>query len=348
MPSDNRDRGRKKPEDSDDDDIDDLIPSENVEVKFRSCVQKYGEQAEYPKAPLYAVGEIVYLAVSAWTAGTQGSHERFRHQPRKIESFRKGYPRLSAFIDSERNFAIFRCFGRLHARLLLHKQDELVEIENRLEQIDLEEQTEYFLACRRQDPSDERRELFGKAEKKLAEYNELLACYYRNIERPRPDESNVKSVGNWLDGTKPLVEVESTFLNDWNDLRSPRNPADHGGMDVFLGNMAIRFAKFGFRNLFAPLNEHSLSDDEHILFCQRSQILVASRLLTTFFAVAFLTIPIVVLYNISTIAMRMVALVAFTAMFSSTLCWTTESRNYEILAVTAAYCAVMVVFVGNL
>lgn len=66
---------------------------------------------------------------------------------------------------------MFRRFGRLHARLLLHKQDELVAIESRLEQIDLAEQTEYFLACSRQDPSDERRDLFDKAEKKLADYS---------------------------------------------------------------------------------------------------------------------------------------------------------------------------------
>lgn len=69
------------------------------------------------------------------------------------------------------------------------------------------------------------------------------------MERPRPEESHVKSVSNWMDGTKPLVEAESTFLNDWDDLRSPRNPADHSGMDIFLGNLAVTLTKLGFKNV---------------------------------------------------------------------------------------------------
>ncbi|KAI0387560.1 hypothetical protein F5Y04DRAFT_286665 [Hypomontagnella monticulosa] len=276
-------------------------------------------------------------------AGPQGQRAALRHRPRKIESFRKGYPRLSAFIDSDRNFVMFRCFGRLQARVLLHRQDELAEIESRLERIDQEEKTEYFLSCNRQDPSVERRALFKEAENKLIEYNRLLGSYYQNIERPVPSEPHIKSVSNWIDGTKPLVETESMFLDDWDDLRSPRSPADHSGMDVFLGNLAAMLNRIGIKH-----GEHSRSDDQHILLYQRSQILAASRFLTTLFGVVSLTVPIVALYSITTMPIRLVFLVLFTTMFSSILCWMTESRNYEILAATAAYSAVMVVFVGNL
>ncbi|KAI0439847.1 hypothetical protein F4803DRAFT_22247 [Xylaria telfairii] len=299
----------------------------------------------------------------------QGSHLLFGHHPRKIESFRRGYPRVSAFMDSERKFVMFRHFGRLHARLLLHKQDQLAEIENQLEQIDMGEPIEFFLASNRQDPSQERRALLDQAEKKLKEYNKLMVAYYQNIERPKPTESNVKSVSNWMDGTKPLVAAESGFLNDWDDLRSPRDPADHSGIDVFLGNLAATLTKRGFAKLFThavsyflllscPLlitytflhvkDEFTRSEDKHILLYRQPQILAASRFLTTIFAVLSLTIPIVVLYNITSTAVRLVVLIIFTAIFSSISCWLTESRNYEILAATAAYCAVMVVFVGNL
>ncbi|KAI0879576.1 hypothetical protein GGS24DRAFT_2992 [Hypoxylon argillaceum] len=273
-----------------------------------------------------------------------GARRLFDHQPRKIESFRRGYPRVSAFMDSEQKFIMFRHFGRLHARVLLHKQDQLAEIESRLDHVDQEEPTEFFLACNRQDPSHERRALLDEAEKKLREY----IAYYQNIERPKPNRSNVRSVCNWLNGTKPLVAAESEFLNDWDDLRSPRSPADQSGIDVFLGNLAVALAKKGFTNPFTHSDKHTRSDDKHILLCRQSQILAASRLLTTVFSVVSLTIPIVVLYNISTTTIRLVVLVIFTTMFSCISCWLTESRNYEILAATAAYCAVMVVFVSNL
>ncbi|KAI0387561.1 hypothetical protein F5Y04DRAFT_240503, partial [Hypomontagnella monticulosa] len=64
MTSSDQGRGRLKPEDSDDDDdIDDIIDfSENVEGKFRSRVNEYNGTTQYPTAPLYSVGEIVYLA----------------------------------------------------------------------------------------------------------------------------------------------------------------------------------------------------------------------------------------------------------------------------------------------
>jgi len=71
-------------------------------------------------------------------------------------------------------------------------------------------------------------------------------------------------------------------------------------------------------------------------------------MLNFLFAVTFLMVPIVVLYNIGSMAGRLWAITVFTAVFSYTLSWATESRNYEILAATAAFCAVMVVFVGNL
>lgn len=77
-------------------------------------------------------------------------------------------------------------------------------------------------------------------------------------------------------------------------------------------------------------------------------MLAVSRLMTTVFSIVLLTIPIVALYSIEAMKTRLWTLAIFTAIFSSTLCWLTESRNYEILTATAAYCAVMVVFVGNL
>ncbi|KAI1495538.1 hypothetical protein F5X99DRAFT_403213 [Biscogniauxia marginata] len=69
MSSDGQGRGRTKPEDSDDDDweLDDLITfSEKAEGKFRSRVNQYSgqDQTQFPRAPLFTVGEVVYLIVS--------------------------------------------------------------------------------------------------------------------------------------------------------------------------------------------------------------------------------------------------------------------------------------------
>ena len=88
-----------------------------------------------------------------------------------METFPRGYPRLAAFINSDRDFVMFRCFGRLHARILLHKQDELCELEQRLEAIDKDEATLYLLSTRRQDTNIERRNILRELEEKLKEYS---------------------------------------------------------------------------------------------------------------------------------------------------------------------------------
>lgn len=62
----------------------------------------------------------------------------------------------------------------LHARILLHKQDKLIEVENSLEQIDQQENTEYFLATRRGDKNETRRRLLEEAEKELGEYSRAV------------------------------------------------------------------------------------------------------------------------------------------------------------------------------
>ena len=48
----------------------------------------------------------------------------------------EGYPRLAAFLDSNENFMLYRRFGFLQGRLLLYKQDELRELEARLDRMD--------------------------------------------------------------------------------------------------------------------------------------------------------------------------------------------------------------------
>lgn len=158
---------------------------------------------------------------------------------------------------------MFRRFGWLQARVLLHKQDELIELENRLFMIDSEERTDFFLCCRRHDPCLERKALIEEAEKQLKSYSmsipvirafdvniyidEMLASYYQNIERPRPHNDKVTNFANWLDGVKPLDQPESTFLSDLDDLRSPSSNSDRSGLDVLLAAWISSAADYGLR-----------------------------------------------------------------------------------------------------
>ena len=66
----------------------------------------------------------------------------------------------------------------------------------------------------------------------------LLKSHLQHLERPEPEQSNIKSVLKWMDGRKPLTYAESTFLRDWGDLRRARPSGEKGGLEGLLGRFA--------------------------------------------------------------------------------------------------------------
>ena len=73
-------------------------------------------------------------------------------------------------MHSDKDFVLFRRFGYLHVRVLLHKQDAIIELEHRLQQLDESESNAFFLSSRRQDGNMDRQSLIAELESKLLEY----------------------------------------------------------------------------------------------------------------------------------------------------------------------------------
>lgn len=53
-----------------------------------------------------------------------------------MDQYIVGYPKVAAYENSDPNFLVYRKFGWLHNRTLLLLQDELAELEYRLEKLD--------------------------------------------------------------------------------------------------------------------------------------------------------------------------------------------------------------------
>lgn len=62
----------------------------------------------------------------------------------------------------------------------------------------------------------------------------LLEAHLRQIERPQPQEHDIRSVNRWLRGNKPFTAEESTFLSNWEDLIAPLLPVTRTAMDTFV------------------------------------------------------------------------------------------------------------------
>lgn len=103
----------------------------------------------------------------------------------EVENYPLGYPRQAAFADSDESFMLYRRFGNVHARLLLHKQDELREMEEDLKDMDLQddhcEESKKYLKSRDLDeeraaiPDQEpRSQLLARMEKKTMQYGRFF------------------------------------------------------------------------------------------------------------------------------------------------------------------------------
>jgi hypothetical protein len=106
--------------------------------------------------------------------------------PLLVERYPKGYPRISAFIDSDSDTALFRRFGVLHARSLLYKQVELTELEAQLDKLDKEDAGKpgaepdrwklgHSISLKDGHMNEKRRDLMKKIDEKLEEYGEVYS-----------------------------------------------------------------------------------------------------------------------------------------------------------------------------
>lgn len=96
-----------------------------------------------------------------------------------VDDYPPGYGKLAAIEACDPNFLIFRKFSWLHNRLLLHYQDELAVLEERLETIDNDDAFEdpYFVMARRRDekrPDSRRSELLKRIDEKLEQYRKQI------------------------------------------------------------------------------------------------------------------------------------------------------------------------------
>jgi hypothetical protein len=53
-----------------------------------------------------------------------------------VDDYRPGYPYFAAYINSDPNFRVYRRFGTLRNRVILHRQYELAKLEQQLNELD--------------------------------------------------------------------------------------------------------------------------------------------------------------------------------------------------------------------
>lgn len=169
-----------------------------------------------------------------------------------------GYPYLATFLDSDENFMIFRRFGFLHTRLLLHTQDELRIMEKELDQMDQRDsfQNIKLLQCRVDDNlrKDEvpqtRTALLSRIEAAILKYDQLLLNSQQLAAANRPPERDYNSVANFISHKKPLLQGDDDFIYRKEDLITLRPGRESAWLDAVVEKMLKLFPREAVKYIF--------------------------------------------------------------------------------------------------
>ncbi|TVY85009.1 hypothetical protein LSUE1_G003434 [Lachnellula suecica] len=254
---------------------------------------------------------------------------------------------------------LYRRFGFLQARLLLYKQDELRELEGTLDRLDkVDEKTRPdMLQSREQDDADDtfRKNLMHEIEETFKEYAQLLTVARDLATFNRPPTRDYLSIRRYFDEQDPVSNMES-YIYHKEDIVTLKPGREHSWLDSFVESILRRCDSKVIRYVFSTPELRDKADPKlaGVWLIQRERIELLVSLIITIVIVAILIVPIYILFfltigpqNGHSISIIISVLLVSTLLFSGVLSLFTRAKRHEILAAAAAYCAVLVVFIGN-
>ncbi|KAK4540552.1 hypothetical protein LTR36_009082 [Oleoguttula mirabilis] len=301
-------------------------------------------------------------------------------QKKRMDDSPEGYSRIATFQSSDCNFLLYRGFGYLHCRVLSALQHDIERLEKRLDSLDhwdkthgdeakLESQTRDEIDSARQRANKSlaahftqtRPEVLAELKLKLVEYDEVLLKTRDVCALQRPSGRDYASVRNWFRMNEPIIQQEMNFVRRKEDLITLRTGREYASFDSLvecglsrLDSVLVRHFKcHGIRNMFLTPELRAKSSDEDIHYYAPERVETLVNAIITGIIFILLILPVVAMYELSDIGRRaspfeaIGILIIFTLLFGGAMSALTEARRQELFAASAAYCAVLVVFIGN-
>lgn len=260
----------------------------------------------------------------------------------------QGYPLFSKWMASSNDFCVVRRFTQLGARVLLRLQDEIVELESRLEGLD---------AASMKDPStygrvnsfrfDKEQELerdscMEELTTKLKEYYVFLEAFSNVRNRQGAHEHQIQNVKTWLANNQGSVDAdESGFIQKEGDtialVSRPKSLLRQGIESIALVRRLFRVRR---RDDRVDAESTTYYSDRWVDICAAAAVMVTG--------LALLLGPMWALDLMRDSLDKLTIITVFVVVFAILLfCSTTSERQtatFEVMAATAAYAAVLAVF----
>ncbi|EPE33103.1 hypothetical protein GLAREA_06115 [Glarea lozoyensis ATCC 20868] len=287
-------------------------------------------------------------------------------ETKKLEEGPTGYPRLAKYLDSAESFMNYRKFGYLQARLLLTRQEELRRLESRLDDRDIEDEKvkkkmKLIDEIQRKFQAYGMVRLYTGSTKSSEEFLASLMLTAKEMALLSPPTARAwHSMETYMVQTRPVKEPEE-FIRYREDLVSLKPGREHSFLDTVVEKLLFKARgwKMVHKLFTTPILREKVDMDKEdgsgtVLF-SRERITMVVSLLLTITILVLLVVPIYVLSrlteaskgNETSMTVIIFILLIFTLLFSGALWLFTRAKRHEILSAAAAYCAVLVVFVGN-
>ncbi|KAF6827860.1 hypothetical protein CPLU01_08879 [Colletotrichum plurivorum] len=268
-----------------------------------------------------------------------------------------GYAAVAEWMarDVDNETFIYRRFDELSARCIMDLQSELLELEEQLRKLDAEdadpdEDLEWELMDKWADPaslngSSPDQEFFSKAKirmdlgarirLKLKEYHETLLLQSEIAKLKRPSKRVLNAFEAWFIKPPKLGGRAKRLLKSPQDLVALNPSQETDYLSEFL-RRHWPVEKESFEAGTISLGRY-----------EEKSISIAVAVISIIIAAALLIGSIVGLYFAKNDITKLGLITLFTAMFAVSVGLMTNARRAEIFAGTAAYAAVLVVFVSG-
>ncbi|OAG07077.1 uncharacterized protein CC84DRAFT_1216081 [Paraphaeosphaeria sporulosa] len=283
---------------------------------------------------------------------------------------RDGYPALAAWIarDPDGEAFVFRKFDRLAARNILHLQCRLIALEHEIDCLDEETRTkgddESKQSLRRWEtlitsskdtarPENKRLAMLDELKGLLEEYYETILRQSQITNLKGPSGRVLETFRDYVDGRAFKHDASSAptedsiapmrlisgrakhFLEDKFDLVALRR----GEEEDQLSRLLQHHWMFQERKTDDPFDRTTIYKHHHVV---RTVAAISMTL-----AAILLIVAIISLYSVSNPKAKLGLVAMYTFLFAVSVALLTNARRAEVFAATAAYAAVLVVFVSG-
>ncbi|KAI0864928.1 hypothetical protein F4860DRAFT_383945 [Xylaria cubensis] len=261
-----------------------------------------------------------------------------------------GYRGYTGLVASEDDFFILRRFNSLNVRIALLLQDEIVVLENELAEIDgrssRKDSDDLHNGSFRQDQND-RTAVLHKIRQRMLKYNEFVLQQAEMKKFQRPRGQDIRSLRNWHHNHDyvAISPEESKYLDHESDLfgvvKKDKMP---------LRRLIDNSRRLRTLSIWRLKNQGAPNDEEDMVsyYSDKRIDTFASSIIVSL-GIIMLLAPLWTLYALKSSALKLAVITVFVTTFLIILSFTMVAKPFEALGATAAYAAVLTVFLqfGN-